>query len=134
MVDRIGQGSGLAKAAVEAALKRQAEAAARIKSTAQNALGNVAPQGPGADPTAGSQVAASDKVSGFSTALADGLASLNSQVQDVDQLPVDVLRGEVTDFHEVAARLKESEISMRFSLEVRNKFIDAYREIMRMSV
>jgi flagellar hook-basal body complex protein FliE len=34
----------------------------------------------------------------------------------------------------VAARLKESELSLRFSLEVRNKLIDAYREIMRMSV
>lgn len=128
MVDRIGQGGSLARSAIEAALKRQAEAAARMRATAEGAASSFAgsPGGP--------QQAASGAVSDFSTALTEGLSSLNSQVQRVDQLPVDVLQGKVTDFHEVAARLKESELSMRFSLEVRNKFIDAYREIMRMSV
>lgn len=132
MVDRIGQGGGLAKAAIEAALKRQAEAVARMKATAQGAAGGLAPTGGG--PSGAGQPAGPAGVSNFSTALSEGLGSLNSQVKNVDQLPVDMLQGKVTEFHEVAARLKESELSMRFSLEVRNKFIDAYREIMRMSV
>lgn len=133
MVDRIGQGGSLARAAIEAALKRQADAASRMKAAAEGVVSGTAgmPAGIAGSPQQG---AGTGEVSSFSTALTDGLASLNSQVQNVDQLPVDVLQGKVTDFHAVAAQLKESELSMRFSLEVRNKFIDAYREIMRMSV
>ncbi len=118
MVDRIGQGGGsLARAAIEAALKRQAEAVERARAAA---AGGAAPAEPGA--------------SSFSTALQQGVEQLNSQVRSADELSTDLLMGKVTDFHEVAARLKESELSMRFALEVRDKFIDAYREIMRMSV
>jgi len=127
MVGRIGQGGNLARSAIEAALKRQAEAASRMKQAA-NAAGSLSPTQGGVEQASGG------KVSSFSTALGEGLSALNSQVQDVDQLPIGLLQGKVTDFHEVAARLKESELSMRFSLEVRNKFIDVYREIMRMSV
>jgi flagellar hook-basal body complex protein FliE len=126
VVDRIGQGGSLARSAIEAALKRQAEAVARMKQTAEAAAGGAGALAPGGPAAPG----ASD----FSTALSEGVSALNSRVRSVDQLPIDVLSGKVTDFHEVAARLKESELSMRFSLEVRNKLIDAYREIMRMSV
>jgi flagellar hook-basal body complex protein FliE len=130
MVERIGQGGNLARDAIEAALKRQAEVASKMRQVA-GAAGNLAPTAGG---QAGVDPSGANKVSSFSTALGDGLASLNSQVQDVDHLPMGLLSGKVTNFHEVAARLKESELSMRFSLEVRNKFIDVYREIMRMSV
>ena len=44
-----------------------------------------------------------------------------------------MLRGEL-DLHEVATLLKQSELSFDFAMQVRNKFIDAYREVMRMSV
>ena len=42
--------------------------------------------------------------------------------------------GGIQDFHELAAHLKQSELTFKFALEVRNKLIDAYRETMRMSV
>lgn len=127
MLDRIGQGGGgLARAAVEAALKRQAEAVARARQSAQSIPADLAQRPGQAQDAAG--------LSDFSTALTRGIGELNSTVTRADQLPVDVLSGKVTDIHEVAARLKESELSLRFALEVRDKFIDAYREIMRMSV
>lgn len=127
MLDRIGQGGGgLARAAVEAALKRQAEAVARARQSAQAIPADLAQRPGQAQDAAG--------LSDFSTALTRGIGELNSTVTRADQLPVDVLSGKVTDIHEVAARLKESELSLRFALEVRDKFIDAYREIMRMSV
>jgi flagellar hook-basal body complex protein FliE len=127
MVDRISHGGGgLARAAIEAALKRQAEAVARARQTAEAVAGGAAQQA--------GQAGAGARASDFSTALAQGVGELNSQLTRADQLPVDVLSGKVADIHEVATRLKESELSLRFALEVRDKFIDAYREIMRMSV
>jgi len=64
----------------------------------------------------------------------DGLKDVDSQVKRADALVDGIVSGKVQDFHEVAAALKESELALKFSLEVRNKFVDAYREIMRMSV
>ena len=51
-----------------------------------------------------------------------------------DELPMAMVTGEISDFHQVAAQIKNAELTFRFALEVRNKLIDAYRETMRMSV
>ena len=53
--------------------------------------------------------------------------------QRTNNIHLDVVKGDV-DLHEVAAQLKESEITFQFALTVRNKLLDAYREVMRMSV
>lgn len=115
MVDRIGSGStSLARAAIEAALKRQTDAAASMK--------------------LGVDGATAPKSSVFSKEMSESLKALDSQVRRVDDLPKDLVSGRVQDLSAIAAQLKESDLSLRFALEVRNKFIDAYREVMRMSV
>jgi flagellar hook-basal body complex protein FliE len=118
MVDRIGQGS-LAKNAIEAALRRQAEAAKRLDQRAAE-LSGTKPEQAGAP--------------GFSASLAQGLHAVDTQVKLGDELAQQVIEGKVTDFAEVAAQLKQSDLAFKFALEVRNKFVDAYREVMRMSV
>jgi flagellar hook-basal body complex protein FliE len=62
-----------------------------------------------------------------------GLGAVESSVQRTNNIHLDVVKGDV-DLHEVAAQLKESEITFQFALTVRNKLLDAYREVMRMSV
>lgn len=108
-----GIGGGLGRAAIEAALKQMRERA------------SVAGQEPGA-PTL-------PKGPSFTETLKSGVEGIDSAVKAADQLPVQVLNGEL-DFHEVAAQLKESELSFEFAMQVRNKLIDAYREVMRMNV
>jgi flagellar hook-basal body complex protein FliE len=119
MVDRIGEGPSQARSAIESALRRHADAVARAKQSFEPAP---------AGETAQAQQ------SGFSNALVEGIKDVDAQVKRADSLVEDVVAGRVRDFHEVAAALKQSELSLKFALEVRNKFIDAYREIMRMSV
>src|SRR6478609_726196 len=116
MVDRIGDGPSLARTAIESALKRHSDAVARVQ------------RGPESAPST-SEVSPSG--SGFSSALVDGIKDVDAQVKRADTLVEGVVTGQVQDFHEVAAALKQSELSLKFALEVRNKFIDAYREIMR---
>jgi flagellar hook-basal body complex protein FliE len=116
MVDSIGGGSSLARSAIESALKRHSDALSRAQTAVESS-------GAGAPAT-----------SDFSSAIVDGLKNVDSQVKRADALVDGIISGKVQDFHEVAAALKESELSLKFSLEVRNKFVDAYREIMRMSV
>jgi flagellar hook-basal body complex protein FliE len=50
--------------------------------------------------------------------------------QDVDQL----MTGEVTNIHDVAINVAKADIAFRLVLEVRNKLIAAYQEVMRMQV
>jgi flagellar hook-basal body complex protein FliE len=123
MVDRIGEGTSLARAAIESALKRQSEASRRM----QEALS--AP----ALPT-GAVAPAAGQPADFQSSLLQGISQVNQQVAASDALVDGVLNGKVGDLHEVAAQLKHSELSLKFALEVRNKLIDAYREVMRMSV
>ena len=66
-------------------------------------------------------------------AVKGGLGAVEASVQRTNNIHLDVVKGDV-DLHEVAAHLKESEITFQFALTVRNKLLDAYREVMRMSV
>lgn len=117
MIDGINGGSSLARAALEAALSSQRAAAAGIETRVQESLGSDA-------------AAQAD----FSGSLADSLRAVDREVRAADELPLAMLRGEVGDFHEVAAQIKNAELTFKFALEVRNRLIDAYRETMRMSV
>jgi flagellar hook-basal body complex protein FliE len=75
---------------------------------------------------------AEDKGS-FASSLKASVNHVDSTIQRTEGLHLEVLQGKL-DIHEVASQLKESEISFQFALQVRNKLIDAYREVMRMSV
>jgi flagellar hook-basal body complex protein FliE len=43
-------------------------------------------------------------------------------------------QGEITDVHEVMLAMSRADLSFRMVLEVRNKLLDAYQEVMRMQV
>ena len=107
----------MARVAIEAALRAQAEQARKVEAQVAQAFA----------PAAGAQPA-------FASSLGQAVAGLEQNVRAVDALPAELVTGKVGDFHEVVARLKQSELTFKFALEVRNKLIDAYRETMRMSV
>lgn len=119
MVDRIGSG-GLASAAIEAALRRQSEAAARIGHTLPTA----------AQPD--SAVPANTQP--FANQLSRGLQELDGAVKQGESVHLEILSGQMTNLHEVAARIKQSDLTFKFALATRNKLVEAYREIMRMGV
>lgn len=116
MVDGIG-GTSAGRAAFDAALKQM----------------NARKQELGASTAGTGDSSSVDGSSGFAQTLKEGIGAVESQVQRTNEIHVDVLEGRL-DLHEVAAQLKESEITFQFALQVRNKLLDAYREVMRMSV
>jgi flagellar hook-basal body complex protein FliE len=65
---------------------------------------------------------------------------LGKAVGDLDQLQVDadqqarLIAEGAGNLHEVAISLEKADVAMRLALKVRNKVVDAYNEIMRMSV
>lgn len=66
--------------------------------------------------------------------LGSGLREVNASVERAEKLETDLATGKVQDFHEIAVQVKQADLSLRFALEVRNKLVDAYREVMRMSI
>ena len=121
MVDKIGNGSALAREALRAAQRALSE-----RAPASELVGTGVDRAPTAPSTAGSV--------DFAGALESGLREVDQRVQAAESIPVDLLAGKIDDFHEIAVQLKNAEVSFRFAMEIRNKLVDAYREIMRMSV
>ncbi len=68
-------------------------------------------------------------------------AQLQKAVTEVDSLQTErndmvdgMLTGEVTEVHDVMIAAKESQLAFELLLEVRNKLLESYQEIMRMPV
>jgi len=66
---------------------------------------------------------------------------LQKAVQEVDNLQTrredmvdEMVTGEVTEVHDVMIAAKESQLAFELLLEVRNKLLEGYQEIMRMQV
>src|SRR5687768_4256701 len=99
MIQGIGSGASVAQQAIEAALKAHESASKRIEAQLSGAGAAQAP----------SAAASSD----FTRALSEGLRSANDQVRQIDSLPTDMLTGKVSDFHEIAAQIKTSELTFK---------------------
>ena len=68
-----------------------------------------------------------------SSPLSDAIHHLDHEVKKVDDLTESFLKGE-KDFHEVAIQIRQSDLALKYAFAIRNKLVDAYREVMRMSV
>jgi len=85
---------------------------------------------PNAASTSNTQNMKSD--SDFGKILSDAIKSVNDEQKSVEQLSDDFAQGKVSNIHELVVEAEKASISLRLTVEVRNKIVDAYREIMRM--
>ncbi len=86
---------------------------------------------PDLTPAAG---AASKTGGGFGSVLADAIGRVD-QVQQNSQSSIDkFLSGEDEEVHKVALATQEAALSFDLFLQVRNKVVSAYQEVMRMQM
>lgn len=121
MVERIGKESALAREAMRAAQRLVTE---RLDPS----------RAPAATPELDRAAAPTTAGIDFERVLDAGIERIDRDVRSTESLPADLLTGKIDDFHEIAVQLKNAELSFKFAMEIRNKLIDAYREIMRMNV
>jgi flagellar hook-basal body complex protein FliE len=62
------------------------------------------------------------------------LSTLNQSQQNSDDLIQKLAQGENVDLHTVMIGLEENNVNFNVALGIRDKLVDAYREIMRMQV
>ncbi|MCM3386747.1 flagellar hook-basal body complex protein FliE [Ureibacillus chungkukjangi] len=70
----------------------------------------------------------------FASTLKDAIASVNTQQVQSDVMTQKLINGEDVDLHEVMITAQKASVTLNATMEVRNKAIEAYQEIMRMSI
>jgi flagellar hook-basal body complex protein FliE len=72
------------------------------------------------------------------TSFADQLKNAVAEVNDLqirrEDMVEQMVTGEVTEVHDVMIAAKESQLAFELLLEIRNKLLESYQEIMRMQV
>jgi flagellar hook-basal body complex protein FliE len=59
---------------------------------------------------------------------------VNDLQQEADQSVLELATGKTDNLHQVVAALSEADLSFRLMMEIRNKLLEAYQQIMRMQV
>jgi flagellar hook-basal body complex protein FliE len=70
---------------------------------------------------------------GFSDALGKIVDAVESTGADANRAVGGMLNG-TTDVHDAMIALQRADLTMQFSVQIRNKLVQAYQEIMRMPV
>ncbi|PAF53717.1 flagellar hook-basal body complex protein FliE [Helicobacter sp. 13S00482-2] len=70
----------------------------------------------------------------FSKLLKKSIDELNQAQETSDKALADMASGQIKDLHQAAIAIGKAETSMKLMLEVRNKAISAYKEILRTQI
>ncbi len=70
----------------------------------------------------------------FGKALTDAIRDVNRLQMEADQAIRNLEVGKTGSLHEAMIALEKADISFRAMMQVRNKILEAYQEIMRMQV
>ncbi|CAG7603118.1 Flagellar hook-basal body complex protein FliE [Paenibacillus solanacearum] len=70
----------------------------------------------------------------FGKFLGNAIADLNNSQKTVDGLNEQFIKGDMTDVHQMMIATERASLGLELTVQVRNKVIEAYQEIMRMQV
>ena len=70
----------------------------------------------------------------FQQALAGAIGQTNQYALQADEMTRKLATGEVTDLHKVMIAVEKAGLSLQLTMQVRNKMVEAYQEIMRMQI
>ncbi len=70
----------------------------------------------------------------FADTLQGFMKDVNKMQNRADQSIEKMVAGEITDVHQVMVAAEEANIAFNLMMEIRNKILDAYHELMRMQV
>jgi flagellar hook-basal body complex protein FliE len=80
------------------------------------------------------QKSAQAPIEKFSSIFSEALANVNETQKTSEAMTNKLITGEVKDVHQVMIAAQKASLSLNLTVEVRNKVIESYQEIMRMQV
>lgn len=75
-----------------------------------------------------------DPSASFTQAMKKAVGEVNNLQNDADKMAVNLASGDVEDVHKAMIAMQKAKLALDFTIQVRNKVIEAYQEIMRMQV
>lgn len=92
--------------------------------------------GLGAQVTEKQSIASSGKTGegGFGETIKNAINSVNELQTQADDLAAKLASGDSVDIHEAMIAMQKASTALQFTVQVRNKIIEAYQEIMKMQV
>ena len=76
----------------------------------------------------------SDANGSFGSLVTDGLNHLNAQLQTSQADLQHLATGNVDNLHQIMIRMEETRLSFQLMLQVRNRLLESYQDVMRMQV
>ena len=70
----------------------------------------------------------------FSQILKEALDKVNDLQKSAEKAADDFATGKISNIHDVIIEAEKASIALRLTVEVRNRIVEAYREIMRMQL
>ena len=70
----------------------------------------------------------------FGDIFSEMVKKIEASNQEADQAVKGLMTGEATDLHSVMLAVHKADLSLRVALEVRDKLVDAYQQIMRTNI
>ncbi len=88
----------------------------------------------GADLNVQAPQAGGPKGKSFGDTLKESLDEVNKAQLDADKSIEDLVTGNNKNIHETMIAISKADLAFRMTVQIRNKVIDAYQEVMRMPV
>ena len=98
----------------------------------QLTMPSLTPVSPAATP--GPHAGAGAMLNGFGQALDDAITTLDGLQKDSDQLGTKLAAGEPVDLHDVMLAQERASMGFQLAVQVRNKLVEAYTDVMRTQV
>jgi flagellar hook-basal body complex protein FliE len=95
--------------------------------TSLHSIQNTPPSSQPSAPSDGTQ-----KAGGFSALVEDFVQSTNQSQINSDQAIDDLVKGKTDNVQQVVMAVANAEMSFQLFMEIRNKLVDSYNELMRM--
>lgn len=83
---------------------------------------------------AGDDAASVEGGKSFSETLAESLNEVNTLQQEADQAIENIVTGKSENIHETMITVGKADMAFRMTMQVRNKIVEAYQEVLRMQV
>lgn len=74
------------------------------------------------------------KTKGFGELVSEGISKVNGAVKDFEAVSNKFSHGERVNIHEMMMKGEQADMSLRLMLSLRNKVVEAYQDVMRLTV
>ena len=70
----------------------------------------------------------------FGQYLSDALGNVNAAQQQADQASADLATGKLEDISQVVIAAEKASVTLQLTIQIRNRVLESYQEMMRMQV